>query len=244
MSFICGECKNSLPATEEYVKCLYCEKNYHYSPCTAITKEKYDDMDKKCKSEWKCHNCSKNITAIVPLENNPQTIQSDEDDDDDDELIKSYDCLEDLDEIQTNMLSLALGINNKNDGLKEVTKPKPSKVTYTITDPMEELIFDVNKRMQNAIRKKVVINNVPKHVNEAYEAIQKIADFLEIPLEKKDILKGEEISEGNENDSQENIMYIQDELTSHSKHLLALAKARAKECNWKYVWKFTMIYKR
>lgn len=54
---LCGTCQKSLPKTGNYIKCLKCNNNYHYSPCSTLAESTYSSMTAERKSAWKCHQC-------------------------------------------------------------------------------------------------------------------------------------------------------------------------------------------
>lgn len=124
-----------------------------------------------------------------------------------------------------------------------------------------EMNTRINKLEQQAINKNIEINNVQNQQMSADEVIKKIATSLnafrlkinKIIVEFCSINKKREVmekihahridanvlnvEETNETDlNTNNYIYVNDQLTANNRRLLWLAKTKAKECNWKYVW--------
>lgn len=82
MNSLCDECKKPLPTSGDYVKCLHCKLNYHFSPCTSVGKTTYDGMNTERKNAWKCQNCRKTRSPfqsqVVPDDKNEEYKQTDD----------------------------------------------------------------------------------------------------------------------------------------------------------------------
>lgn len=312
MSSICDHCKKSLPTSGDFVKCLKCNSNYHYSPCTTVTKKTYEAMNAERRSEWKCQNCraSRSHTPSVVLDdNNQQKQQRDEDDVDsynEDNAKRFKDSLSlnmlnsklctvqtDVNEIKTTIQTLAVSVNTSNIQIKEEIEKALTTITSTISNLATQVseLYDknkentkqiiemdkrINKLEQQAINKNIEINNVQKQEMSAIDVVKKIASSLTVGIDNADIsdayrlrknnkiivefsslnkkrelmekirshridanvLNDEEDNNENNNfvNSNKNYVYVNDELTAHNRRLLWLAKTKAKECKWKFVW--------
>lgn len=76
---LCNTCSKALPISGDYVKCLNCNKKYHYSPCTTLSESSYSVMSAEKKTTWKCQNCRgekskspSNLYTSITYENNTQ----------------------------------------------------------------------------------------------------------------------------------------------------------------------------
>ena len=123
----------------------------------------------------------------------------------------------------------------------------------------------INSLEQKMLANHIEINNINNTELSASEIIKKIANKTNIALAEHDIAdayknkkdkifvefttfrKKSELmsklnrhridgSEINKNDTNNNYIYINDRLTNSSKRLLWLAKNKAKQNNWKFVW--------
>ncbi|XP_075167213.1 uncharacterized protein LOC142239312 [Haematobia irritans] len=140
--------------------------------------------------------------------------------------------------------------------LQEKDKIKSQQITNMETR--------IQKLEQQALCKNIEINNVPDSLTDPVNIIKKIAASVDLQLNDTDIvsalrlkrnkkiiveftslytkrelmkrLKGHKVNANIHNSNTTSYIYVNDELTGNNRRLLWMAKTKARECQWKFVW--------